>query len=728
MTSPKITEMAIAFEAPQGKLIGAVFLSDLKLSFEELTLANLRTYAKIPKELLFTTLSLGYIADDTKISRYMQCTPEGQAIITKGANSPSTKMVFKLYALDNNKSQTEAEDVEKKRIEEAEKKKSENEKIMAEMNKNSTEFQKAGDKKVEDASNVKPVNVIAFGPDTLLVSKDSDHAASGSSGTITRVSDITADERRAFLLDQRCFHGYTEYYDAKTGQWEHKTAIKQAWQLRPAKYAPFTTDLSNYKVTPEDPCLPSFSTMDKSGIEETITKSTWQRAMLEAGFHSTTVSTKVSGVIPSAGVGIGGLGSGDYSKSTSKAEQKKDENTQHVTIYKQPRAEVIFDIDLLDLTPECRKDILRIKDAQGAKEFFENYGECFSTRFLLGGRLYTSKKMNLEEVSAAEAEIVRIGGKSGFEVGVPGVAKGGLEVGHQRGSSSEDKDGKLDQKYDSIWSCIGGDPGKCADVRGWQTSVSDYKTWRVFDRQGIYTMQALLSHIAFPLFVRIHCAKTLKEMPSFYLPRFIDDYYDDEDLRAGIDTIANLVFYRREPVASGDSTQQPAREAFERENLLARAIENHYEGDKKKSGSQYEDFMKRGNGIKLSKVVAQKDSEFVPYVRRINDTKLRLQVLELDYSRGKAMVDSGEIKSKKALEDLQNKLKRTEEEIKAKNRRLRLDELSIKEIGEEKEQYAKELEDSIIKDMGKMPWHKLTLGQKASFAAWQATSGCIRMF
>ncbi|KAK6518152.1 hypothetical protein TWF506_005312 [Arthrobotrys conoides] len=655
------------------------------------------------------TSDLGHIADDVNLSTYMKCTAEGKTILESGSNSMGTKMVFQLSDFQT-KPKVESKPEAKTTLDV--------DGFMADLHKSSTEILTETQKGSNIPDNTKPLEVIAFGSDTLLVSKPNAHAGSGGSpNNPSRVSSLENKDRKTLLQDQRCFHGYSEFYDPVTGELDVRIAPKQAWRLRPVSHLPFSG--KEYQATDAEPCLPTFNTMDKSGVEETVTKSVWQRAMLAAGFHSSAAAIKAGGSVQ--GIGIGGSIAGDYSKSKSSAERQMDNKTKTVTIYKQPRAEVTMDIDLLDLTPECKKAILNMKDAESVKQFYEDYGEFFSTRFLLGGRLYTSQRLKIEEVSEAEANKIKKGGRAGFKLGLPGVVSGGLGIGHQRGSSSEEKEGKLDQESSSSWSCIGGDPGKCADIQGWQTSVYDWQSWRVFDRKAIFTTQALISHVAFPLFIRLYGAKTLKNPPSFPIPRSVKDYYDNEDLRMNVDNIASFVFHKRKPVPSSNPAQEVPKQIFERENLFARTIEQHFESNKDQN--LYDEFTRIANALKASKFTAATNNA-LNQQREIGKKKLtRQKELEKTIIAQEKSLSTARGKER---DNLTYRLKENRTALRNAKEQYELVEQTIKKMEDQKTQYEKELDQAIIRNL-RVTWRTLTPEQKQTFAAWEVASGLIKI-
>ncbi|KAK5987018.1 Delta(24(24(1)))-sterol reductase [Cladobotryum mycophilum] len=135
--------------------------------------------------------------------------------------------------------------------------------------------------------------------------------------------------------------------------------------------------------------IPDFIIDDQSYVSIFETKNELQSSLANASFSQWDVSESSSFSLFNFGVGR----SAGYRNSTDKKDTtEKSRSSSQVNIsYSFPRVTLFLDEHSLELTAECHEALLRVKDEGTMARFLELYGEFFSTKIQLEGRLFASE-------------------------------------------------------------------------------------------------------------------------------------------------------------------------------------------------------------------------------------------------------------------------------------------------------------------------------------------------
>ncbi|KAF4958499.1 hypothetical protein FSARC_11019 [Fusarium sarcochroum] len=236
-------------------------------------------------------------------------------------------------------------------------------------------------------------------------------------------------------------------------------ARKPAFQtkLRPAG----ASQLLSMKVPNQSLMLriPDFIVDDQANVSIIETKNEFQSSLSKAAFSEWDIQASGGGVAGLAAVGA----SVGYHQSGSDAASNMSSSTSHKIhiSYNFPRATVLLDEESLELTPECSQLLSKVKAKEQLEAFLKDYGEIFSQRIQLGGRLFASEECDASN-SASATEVkhslkaqAAASMKYGLAVEVSSSSSYGRSTGNTTGNSQASLGSTLQ------WEANGGDTLLC---------------------------------------------------------------------------------------------------------------------------------------------------------------------------------------------------------------------------------------------------------------------------
>ncbi|KAH6646669.1 hypothetical protein BKA67DRAFT_649933 [Truncatella angustata] len=231
--------------------------------------------------------------------------------------------------------------------------------------------------------------------------------------------------------------------------------------------------------------IPDYTVDDKSYVSIYETKSDLQSSLATSSFSQFDVSVAGSGSMfgctMSASASYGGSSS-NVSTSTSSTSSKR------VTIaYNFPRVTLLLDEGSLELTKECEEALLAVVDKVSLTSFLENFGEFFSTRVQLGGRLFATEDV-LSTGATASSEMAR-SMKASAAVAFSGWGASAA-ASASYGSSATASGASIAQNSTSsmTWQANGGDTLLCSSPTLWSPTVAYHWNWRITKQDQVTHM------------------------------------------------------------------------------------------------------------------------------------------------------------------------------------------------------------------------------------------------
>ncbi|CAF3480417.1 unnamed protein product [Fusarium graminearum] len=241
--------------------------------------------------------------------------------------------------------------------------------------------------------------------------------------------------------------------------------------------------------------LPSFQVNDDSRIDITVSSHEFETSMARNDFSSNSTEGSVSG-------GFGGFAatvSAGYSKETSSA-SKNTTNTYKKTMiakYLLPRADILLHPAYLEPTPEFKSALENIrtnKNIADLRKLNEEFGQLWCQRITIGGRLQSISIMTDETVTSEQEQKEAMKVSVGVQVTTP---FGGAGVKHTNESGKMESKSTTDVKKNesNVFEAVGGDTILAANPTAWSSTVADYRTWRVIDRDSLSSITNVISAI-----------------------------------------------------------------------------------------------------------------------------------------------------------------------------------------------------------------------------------------
>ncbi|KAK6344287.1 hypothetical protein TWF696_007928 [Orbilia brochopaga] len=322
-----------------------------------------------------------------------------------------------------------------------------------------------------------------------LASLETDWATNVTSKEYTEPADLTEQQWDRVLTNNRALHGY--YFDGK------KSAIvkapRRAFKIRSnrpkaAKTGNGQTD-GDADADQPLPTIPPFYVCDDAEISITEITHNFQKTMLKEGFNSVSIEGNATFKIP-----VSVSGAWDQEQATANQEKTETAVKALAATYNFPRVGVELDSDSLELTDECKEDIYRITDQDGADRFYRKYGTIFATSFTLGGFLYSTRDITTEEHST----LAQVKNKTRLAAGISIQSPYGGGGGNYAKTNADGTTGgnaSLHQDVRLAWNARGGDTLLCSNPPAWAATVKDYRLWRLMNQQRCVGIQFLIQDI-----------------------------------------------------------------------------------------------------------------------------------------------------------------------------------------------------------------------------------------
>ncbi|ROW05504.1 hypothetical protein VSDG_00444 [Cytospora chrysosperma] len=239
--------------------------------------------------------------------------------------------------------------------------------------------------------------------------------------------------------------------------------------------------------------IPDFIVDDQSFVSIYETTSYLQSSLATSAFTSTDVSAAASGSL----FGFSMSASASYGESTStSSDASQASSNKHVTIaYNFPRVTVLLDEGSVELTMECQRDLAEVKDAKSLTKFLQDYGEFFSSRVQLGGRLFATEEVEESSTSSSKTEETKKAMKAAASASF-GTFSASVSASHDSNASSE-ASAAASNAYSSLtWQARGGDTLLCNNPSEWCPTVADHFYWRITKQDKVFHLVDFIGTLA----------------------------------------------------------------------------------------------------------------------------------------------------------------------------------------------------------------------------------------
>ncbi|OBS29591.1 hypothetical protein FPOA_03528 [Fusarium poae] len=241
--------------------------------------------------------------------------------------------------------------------------------------------------------------------------------------------------------------------------------------------------------------LPSFQVNDDSRIEITVSSHEFETSMARNDFSNHSTEGSMSG-------GFGGFSasvSAGYSKETSTA-TKNTTNTYKKTMiakYLLPRADILLHPTDLEPSPEFKSALENIrtnKNIADLRKLNEDFGQLWCQRITVGGRLQSTSIMTDETVTSEQEQKEAMKVSVGVQVTTP-FGGGGVKHTNENGKAESKNTSNVQKDESNVFEAVGGDTILAANPTAWSSTVADYRTWRVIDRDSLSSLADTVSAI-----------------------------------------------------------------------------------------------------------------------------------------------------------------------------------------------------------------------------------------
>ncbi|KAK6815661.1 hypothetical protein PG987_016665 [Apiospora arundinis] len=222
--------------------------------------------------------------------------------------------------------------------------------------------------------------------------------------------------------------------------------------------------------------IPDYWVDDQSYVSIFETESDLQSSLAYSSFSSLEVSAAASGSI----FGCSLSASASYSQSSKKDKTAEvTSRTKQVTIaYNFPRVSLSLGSDDLELTAECKAAFAKVTTTQAMKAFLADYGEFFSCRAQLGGRLFATEDAESETESETDhvAKSMKAAAAVSFSAGGYGASASTSAATQSSASTASESSSSTSTL---TWQANGGDTLLCNNPPAWCPSVAYHWNWRI---------------------------------------------------------------------------------------------------------------------------------------------------------------------------------------------------------------------------------------------------------
>ncbi|KXG45669.1 uncharacterized protein PGRI_034360 [Penicillium griseofulvum] len=284
---------------------------------------------------------------------------------------------------------------------------------------------------------------------------------------------------------------------AKTTEMKVERSPYSAFQIKPRKFEKWEISEPSTSTDSELPELqfriPRFRVDDDSYVTVYETQNALESSLATSSFSETSVEASIGASF----WGVSAAAKGGFaaeSKDDSVAATSAKQQTMHIA-YKFPRVTLYLDPIGLEVTEECKQDILGVVDKQSLIDFSNKYGDIFPQRVQLGGVLNSSvaSLAMSSQTKEAKARSLKISAAASFS---SSFAQASVSASHGQGDSSNKDESEKDLTNSMAWEATGGDTTLCNNPSAWCATVGDYYNWRVIDQCDILPLYKVLGSIA----------------------------------------------------------------------------------------------------------------------------------------------------------------------------------------------------------------------------------------
>ncbi|PHH89965.1 hypothetical protein CDD83_4855 [Cordyceps sp. RAO-2017] len=191
------------------------------------------------------------------------------------------------------------------------------------------------------------------------------------------------------------------------------------------------------------------------------------------------------------GCTVGASASYGQTAQTDKTASSDNARKQVTIAYNYPRVTVFLDERTMELTPDCQAALTKIVDGPTLTQFLDDYGEFFSCRVQLGGRLFTTEDVSTAAGSSSEdtANSMKIAAAVSFQGWGADVSVSASN--ESKSSSSASQATKQSVKF-LTWQANGGDTLLCNNPSEWAPTVAYHWNWRITQQDNVSHMIDLI--------------------------------------------------------------------------------------------------------------------------------------------------------------------------------------------------------------------------------------------
>ncbi|ATY67174.1 Membrane attack complex component perforin [Cordyceps militaris] len=272
---------------------------------------------------------------------------------------------------------------------------------------------------------------------------------------------------------------------------------RAAFALKERKRVIYKVDEEGGITTTTRPSkIPDFIVADDSNVNVFETQSRLEQSLAQSAFSQTDVQA-------SAGGGAAGF-SAAVTASMSKQDQEAwktsaKQTDQHLNIsYDFPRVVLYLNKDNLELSEDCKDGLNRLKpaaneqvDTQKVIDFFETFGHFIPTRVELGGRLFSSEKLQSTDAAEVRSKSEALKVAAGVSFSSPYV-QASINASHETGKDNSSGSTTSSLTKTICWEASGGDTLLCNNPPAWCASVGSHYNWRVMKQHDVIPLVKLI--------------------------------------------------------------------------------------------------------------------------------------------------------------------------------------------------------------------------------------------
>ncbi|OOQ89179.1 hypothetical protein PEBR_10955 [Penicillium brasilianum] len=255
------------------------------------------------------------------------------------------------------------------------------------------------------------------------------------------------------------------------------------FSIKPRDLSELGTAGPNIKL-PEKVC-PLYIVTDDSYVNVFETADALSRSLASSNFSQTDIEASIGGNLFGISAGAHAGYSQNESDALASANEKKH-RTMNIT-YNFPRAVLHLDNRSLELTPNCKKALERVKEKNSEEaliEFYQSFGHFFATNIELGGKLFATEQFTSEDTKSTseKANAMKMSAAISFSSArFQGSFSYSKETQHAE--SSSDQFSSMNKALS--WEAVGGDTTLCNNPPAWCSTVKPFRNWRVINQKDV---------------------------------------------------------------------------------------------------------------------------------------------------------------------------------------------------------------------------------------------------